>query len=524
MPSNHAWMRLSLRRPALVLVAASFFVAQLAVAAPTAEETTPDKSLGSAKEAFESAQNAFVRGEYAVAAERFLTAYEHKRYPAFLFNVAVSFEKAKQLEKAKQYFTKYLEQDANANDAAQVKLRLDVINQLLAPPPAPPPPPPPPPPPVGPDGGAPPPPASADGGAPPTTTPSVVTPPPPPAPLVLPVLTDIETKGLVVIDSKPQGATIYLNDKRKGAFGKTPWQGSLESKPVRLILEQKGWKAEERAISPRSDKLIDVYIALSEEHYLGWIEIASNVPGADVFIDRKEIGAIGRTPFTGHLKPGKHTIFVERFGYDPIQRTIDVAPGTAIQHNFDMQAAQKGWVAISGRGVSGGRLIIDDKFACATPCRTEVTPGKHQILVEKNGMEDYESDLEVPRGVETTIEVQMSPRPPRTRAISTAVVAALLLGGGAYVGHLSDQNHDSINADINNGILVDSNDPRFLRGKIEAIGADVLFGVGAIVAITAVFGFFSHGEESKGVADHKKVSLTPTMGPGGGGLGLWGSF
>ena len=134
----------------------------------------------------------------------------------------------------------------------------------------------------------------------------------------MPVLTEIETKGLVVIDSKPQGATIYLNDKRKGAFGKTPWQGSLESKPVRLILESKGWKPEERAISPRSDKLIDVYIALSEEHYLGWVEIASNVPGADVFIDRKEIGAIGRTPFTGHLKPGKHTIFVERFGFDPI--------------------------------------------------------------------------------------------------------------------------------------------------------------------------------------------------------------
>jgi hypothetical protein len=39
-----------------------------------------------------------------------------------------------------------------------------------------------------------------------------------------------------------------------------------------------------------------------------------------------------------------------------------------------------------------------------------------------------------------------------------------------------------------------------------------------------VFGFFSHGPDSTGVADHKKVSLTPTLGPGGGGLGLWGSF
>ena len=221
-----------------------------------------------------------MRGEYAAAAERFQSAYEHKPYPAFLFNAAVSFEKAKQLEKAKKFFTEYLEKDPNASDAAQVKLRLEIINQLLAPPPAP----------AAPAG-----PASSrderprwwsaaarrppvrrgraaahDDGA--TTTRRHLSAP-------LPVLTDIETKGLVVIDSKPQGATIYLNDKRKGAFGKTPWQGSLESKPVRLILEQKGWKPEERAISPRSDKLIDVYIALSEEHYLGWVEIASNVPG-----------------------------------------------------------------------------------------------------------------------------------------------------------------------------------------------------------------------------------------------------
>ena len=90
----------------------------------------------------------------------------------------------------------------------------------------------------------------------------------------------------MVIDSEPQGATIYLNDKRSGPFGTTPWHGSLESKPLRLILESKGWKAEERQISPRSDKLIDVYIALSEEHYLGWIEITSNVVGADLFIDQ----------------------------------------------------------------------------------------------------------------------------------------------------------------------------------------------------------------------------------------------
>ncbi|HXU01717.1 MAG TPA: hypothetical protein VN903_12035, partial [Polyangia bacterium] len=100
----------------------------------------------------------------------------------------------------------------------------------------------------------------------------------------------------------------------------------------------------------------------------------------------------------------------------------------------------------------------------------------------------------------------------------------LLIGAGAYVGHLSQQNKDSITADSNNNVLIDSNDSRFTRGKIEAIGANVLFGVGAIVGVTAIVSFFSHGADSAGVTDTKKVSLAPAMGSDGGGLSLWGRF
>jgi hypothetical protein len=510
---------MAVRRVALVLTVCLCASAYPAVAG---EEEAPDKGLSSAKEAFEAAQAAFVRGDFSAAAEKFLAAYEHKAFPAFLFNVAVSYEKAKQLEKAKQYFERYLDKDPNASDAAQVKLRLDVINKLLAPPPAPPTPPPPAGAPASPDGGTPPP-----AGPPPASgAPASGAPAPPPAavPPPPPVLPDIDTKGLVVIDSKPQGATIYLNDKRGGAFGKTPWQGSLESKPVRLLLEAKGWKPEERQISPRSDKLIDVYIALSEEHYLGWIEVASNVPGADVYIDRKDVGAVGRTPFTGHLKPGPHTIMLERFGYEPLQQSIDVKPGTATQYSMLMKASEKGWVTVTGRGATGGRLVIDDKPACTLPCRAEVAPGQRDIRVEREGMEDYASKLDVGRGTETAIDVQLNPRPPRTRSISTAVVALVLIGGGAFVGHLSQQTKDSINNDIASGQLVDSGDSRFLRGKLEAIGADVLYGLGGIVAVTAAFGFFSHGPESTGLVDHHQISLVPTVTPGAGGLSVTGRF
>jgi tetratricopeptide (TPR) repeat protein len=495
--------------------------------ARAADDATPDTALNDAKDAFEAAQTFFVRGEYDAAAAKFLEAYNRKAYPAFLFNVAVSYEKGKQLEKAKEFFERYLREDPNASDAAQVRLRLDVIAKLLAPPP-------PPPAPVAPaapgepaapgtppSGTAPPAPGTAGAAPPAPGTPAAPVPAPASPP---PVLPDIDTKGLVVIDSKPQGATIYLNDKRQGPFGTTPWHGSLESKPVRLILESKGWKAEERQISPRSDKLIDVYIALSEEHYLGWIEITSNVVGADLFIDRKDIGAIGRTPFTGQLKPGKHTIFLEKFGYDPLQQEIDVPAGTAMQHNLTMQRTQAGWIAITGTTTQGGRLIVDEKFGCVTPCRLELKPGKHKLLVERKGFEDYENDVEIGQGIETSIEVQMSSRPPRTAAISTGIVAAVLLGAGVYVGYLSNQNKNGLQNDINNKALVDNTDSRFLAGKIEAVGADVLYGIGAIVAATAIYDLLKHGPDSTGVAQQRSITLAPLFGPEGTGMALGGRF
>src|SRR3954453_19642031 len=80
-----------------------------------AEEATPDKELKLAKESFEAAQKDFVREDYEKAADKFLGAFGHKPYPAFLFNAAVAFEKAKRLDQAKEYFERYLTMDAGAN-------------------------------------------------------------------------------------------------------------------------------------------------------------------------------------------------------------------------------------------------------------------------------------------------------------------------------------------------------------------------------------------------------------------------
>ena len=78
--------------------------------------------------------------------------------------------------------------------------------------------------------------------------------------------------------------------------------------------------------------------------------------------------------------------------------------------------------------------------------------------------------------------------------------------------------------DIADGMLIDSNDPRFTRGKWQAVGADVAFGLGALLAISATVSFLSHGPESTAGVDQRLIGFGPDISPQGGGVAAWGRF
>jgi hypothetical protein len=460
------------------------------------EQTAADPELQAAKAQFEEAQILYLRELWDDAAAKFLSAYEKKPFSSFLFNAAVAFEKAQKLDRAIDMFQRYLDKDPQAHDAAEVKTRIESLKAVLAPP-------------------APVPGKSEK------------------APVPATVLPTIATKGLVIMESKPTGASIYLNDKSKGTFATTPWQGSLEPKPVKLIFEAQGYKSEEREITPRTDKVVEIYIALSEQHFLGWIEVIANVPGADVFIDRQDIGAIGKTPYTGHLKPGKHTVWVARSGYQIGQKEITVEPGTATTHTITLAPVEYALLKAGGGQSQGARLMVDGAATCTMPCEQQVKPGEHQIVVQKDGMEPYKGKLVTERADEATLEVQFSPKPPRRKAWTYAVLSALSFGGGIYLGVKGGEIKDQINSDIANPAkLTTSNDSRKVPGMRYYVGADVLFGVGALTGLLSLWNFLESGPPSTANLkkvnlagpEPKQVSLVPFGLPGGAGLSAAGRF
>jgi hypothetical protein len=248
------------------------------------------------------------------------------------------------------------------------------------------------------------------------------------------------------------------------------------------------------------------------------------VAGADVFLDKREIGAIGRTPYTGHVKPGKHTIWLERPGYAVVRKDIEVAPGTATTHMINMDKVQNGWISVAGKQSRGGKLLVDGKPVCDTPCRHEVAPGRHEVEVSKQGFEEYEGEVDVGRSAETELAVNFSPKPPRGGAWSAAAMSALFFAGGIYAGTKGKDLKEEIQKDIDMGKSVDSGDPRGQKGKYWYIGANVAFGLGTITAAIATWNFLRSGPDSTAEVETKNVSFVPARDGRGGALVAGGRF
>jgi hypothetical protein len=469
------------------------------------------EALKKAQASFDQAQTDYLQGKYDEAAQGFQEAYSARPFPQFLYNVGASFHmKGKKTsdvpsyQKAVEFYKKYLQEEPTASDKAKVEKAIGVLEaeikrlQDLAA--------------QGTGGGS----GSGSAAAPVQASAEVQQ------------LGDVKVRGLVVIVTEPQNATIYLDDKKKGKFAETPWSGSIDGEH-KLIIEKRGYKPVETTIAADPTKLIQVVSVMSQEDYLGWVEVTSNVPGADIYIDDKSIGAVGKTPLVPgqNIKPGKHTFWITAEGYDEYSETIDIAPGETKAVKATLKGSPVGKLTVTGMGIEDSRISIDGQTACEPgPCLKNVPEGPHTITVSRDGFKTYSRRIVIAPKTETTIKVQQAEKPGRGDAITAYVVAAIFGGAGIYAGTQANSIRDDLETDIDAGMPpVDNNDPRFLKGKIYAIAADGCFAIGGIALLTAVYYTFrDKGPPSRASIDVRALALTPQLGPTYAGLGMEANF
>lgn len=126
----------------------------------------------------------------------------------------------------------------------------------------------------------------------------------------------------VTINSDPAGAKIYLDDKTK-LVGQTPFTVQLDPGKYRLFLSLDGYVPFEEDVEVRPGQPLTLRFKLEKFQRVGQVRVKSNVRGASVFVDGRNIGL---TPYTDMitLDEGPHQIAVSKDEYLPFNREVKV--------------------------------------------------------------------------------------------------------------------------------------------------------------------------------------------------------
>ena len=157
------------------------------------------------------------------------------------------------------------------------------------------------------------------------------------------------------------------------------------------------------------------------------VKIESAPPGATVYIDRKELGAVGVTPWETKLLGESYTIILELDGYEPGSKTIKVAKTRKRQDHFIPLVKKLDPPRIDVRAdadgaVFGAAVFLDGQAQGSAPVLITTTAGRHLLELKKEGYDAFSSWQEVKVNEKVTVTPVLKPNAkPKT---GTVVVEA----------------------------------------------------------------------------------------------------
>jgi hypothetical protein len=425
-----------------------------------------DPKVQELRELYENAHVSFLAGRYLDAAAQFDAGYAQGNMVAFLYNAAVAWEKAGNLEQAIDRYAQYLIRSPTSDDFEDVEKRVDALRNAIE--------------------------QQTDAQ----------------------VSQVMETKGVAIITSTPPGSEIRLDHPEGPVFAHTPYQGTLPTGAHTLYVSARGFKPTQRAFPDNAGKVLIGHFALSEEYFLGQLEIKSAVAGADIFLRMiadasgaevpESDGAavpVGKTPFSNQLAPGTYELRIQKRGYQDLKLTVEVAQGKVRTVDAKLDLVESGVVRFDAAtpASEGASVYLGESHLCDIPCEAPLPPGEHVVNVQMDKKKTLSFELPIRRGDEIQVGVTMEPKTKRAGAYVAGTFMLASVGVGTYFALEANKTAKSIDSDLAAFNQIDDQDPRRQKGMIQAIVADSLFGVGVITgALTLYYAFRTTGVPSSG--------------------------
>jgi hypothetical protein len=237
----------------------------------------------------------------------------------------------------------------------------------------------------------------------------------------------IPISGTLNINSSPQGAQVFLNDR---FVGNTPLTVRVVPGRQDVELRLAGYESYRTTVNVNPGQTVNINATLERTRpSTGTLVVNSSPQGAQVYVDGRYVG---NTPLRIGINPGRTDIEVRLDGYETYRTSVVVNPGQTVTINAALNPSRRTGVLSVNSSPSGADVYIDNQRVGRTPYSAQLNEGTYDVRVSLPGYADYRTTVRVERNQETRINAQLVPL--RAQLTISANVEARVFVDGQEVG------------------------------------------------------------------------------------------
>jgi len=185
--------------------------------------------------------------------------------------------------------------------------------------------------------------------------------------------------GKLEIKTTPDNAKVYTNGQYRG---KTPVLLSLETGTYNVRVEKNGYYPYQEELFIKKNRTTRLYPHLDKRELYGKAWIQSYPSGARIFIRNTYYDV---TPARIELWSGKHRIRVEKDGYKPLEKIVEVPSKRQVRVSFKLEPLYTHGIVKITSNPTGCMLFVDGKYYSKTPVKLRLSNGRHTLRIESRG-------------------------------------------------------------------------------------------------------------------------------------------
>ncbi len=175
------------------------------------------------------------------------------------------------------------------------------------------------------------------------------------------------------------------------------------------------------------------------------LRVETEPPGAVVYLDRKALGAYGRTPTVLAEAPGRHTVILEKPGFHQTKRSVTLIKGRVARLKVSLRPIL-GTLHVE-TSPPGAIIRLDEDSARPlgrSPMTLHVRPGRHVLILSKSGYARSVHRVVVTEDGEKRVRIRLAALPPPTGTlhVQSNVLGAVVELDGRPVGMTPFLRHD----------------------------------------------------------------------------------